>query len=86
MKRYRLYTQDVNRQALRRMFDRHFDSYSIQEQRGVWNGKAEDSLVFEIICSESEGTILPLIAKDIKLHNKQEAVLITSEPITEVLI
>ena len=84
--RYRLYTEDLNRKTLARLFDRHFNSYSVQEQKGVWNGKAEKSLVFEIICDEREALILPYIAEDIKLHNKQEAVLITTEQITEVLI
>jgi len=82
--RYRMYTQDTNRREIKRIFEPHFDSYTFFETQGVWNGKSEKSLCIEIIGDERDLDILQAIGQDIKLHNNQEAVLITKENLTEV--
>lgn len=82
--RYRMYTQNKNIKMIKRVFEPHFDSYTLFETKGVWNGKSEKSLCIEIIADENDLDTLQAIGQDIKLHNNQEAVLITHENLKEV--
>ncbi len=86
MRRYRLYTEDKDRGYIEHLFNVTFDSFTVYKTVGFWKGSKEKSLVFEVI--EEGGGLYPLkhIAKEIKEHNKQQAVLITYETIQGELI
>lgn len=87
MKRYKLYTQDVNRRFILRLFKLYFKGFTYSLGAGAWNGKTERTIIFDLVNDETYALEkLKIIALHIKAANKQEAVLITHEPITEVLI
>lgn len=83
MKRYRLYTEDINEAQTKRLFTKYLESYTVYKVIGAWHGAPEHSIVLEVIGGESNNLIgkFRLVAQQIKKLNKQEAVLITSEDI-----
>lgn len=79
MKIFRIYTEATGDLAARaeREIARKFDAFSVFRCKGYWAGAHEESIVFEILESESSRSIVLAAAENIKLGNKQEAVLVT---------
>jgi hypothetical protein len=75
VKVHRIYTEDMNREGIVSILDKHFNSYNVTETLGRWLGASEKSLMVE-----ATGTTLALAQKagmEICATNKREAVLIT---------
>jgi hypothetical protein len=83
--RFLVYTEDINREEIVRLTEKILGGATIHAGSvGVWNGQAESSLIIECI-GNSEGAVRDL-AKQIKVANSQQAVLITKEPVRSELI
>lgn len=80
MYKYRLYTEDKDREYIRYRVSEDFDAYTVFYGTGVWNEVEEGNLTVEIITPEETKKIKD-IAEDIKGHNNQQAVLVTQEVI-----
>ncbi len=76
---YRIYTEDINRDRVKRFIEKSFQSYTLFTGEGVFNGASENSLVIEIIASCTPGNedAIKEIAQRIKFSNQQQVVLIT---------
>ena len=88
MIRYRLYTEDINRDTeIIPILDSHFEGYTIIPAFGVWQGIAEKSVVIEYITDNSYSDLkVRQVCERIKERNNQQAVLYTREEIETVLI
>ena len=87
MKRYRLYTENKNASEVEQEVSKYFKSFNVSYPTGFWKGERENSLVIEVI-NDGVNTFsgLGIIATWIKIHNKQQNVLITTENIEADLI
>lgn len=74
---YRIYTEDKNRETIAGIVGNYFPGFTLISATGYWNGKAEQSLIVEIVGERHHGLDVRAIAHQIKAINKQEAVLIT---------
>lgn len=84
---YRIMTEEVNRAEIIKLADKYFDGYSTSRpdtREGHWNGQEEKSLLIEVI-TDKKSDVMKL-ANDIKIMNKQEAVLVEAIPNTAWLI
>ena len=70
---HRLYTEDVNRQTITDILTKYFQSFTIFESAGVWEGHAEKSLCIEVLGASFQ--TVSTVATAIKEANKQDAVL-----------
>jgi hypothetical protein len=86
MTRYRIYTENKDRVYIEHLLNQCFDGFTVYKTKGQWKGKAENSLVFEIIEDGGGLHALRNIAREIKAHNNQDAVLVTRETISGGLI
>jgi len=79
---YRLYTEAKNVDRLHELIGEDFKGYTAIKSLGVYNGKVEDSIVFEIV-DDSLGTlsVLAAISEIIRRENNQECVLVTRNEI-----
>ena len=84
--RYRILTEDVNREGLLRILGQRFQSYAVLTADGGWLGKPERSICIEIDGTEAERSAVQDMAREIKKLNRQDAVLVTEEPIRAYLI
>jgi hypothetical protein len=76
---HRLYTEDVNRQGILVILNKHLLGYTVFTTTGVWEGSQENSICIEII-----GTTFRTIAEiaaEIKALNGQDAILYTAHEI-----
>jgi hypothetical protein len=71
---YRIYTEDLNREEILRLASKMFESFTLQPTTGYFQGKAEESVVLEIV-EAGESDILAL-AKSIRHLNGQKSVLV----------
>ena len=78
MVRYCIYTENVNRDLIDKILIENLESFSIQDQIGVWKGTKEKSLRIEILGSYQDDNIF-YIARLIKALNSQENVLVTCD-------
>lgn len=86
MTRYKIYTENKRLPMLRTVIKKYFNAVTETHGIGLWKGKSEKSVVFEIIGpSHLEPKVLA-VAGIFKCENKQTAVLVTRELIEEVLI
>jgi hypothetical protein len=83
MIRYYIYTENKNLELIKSVLNANLDSYSIQEQIGVWKGKEKKSLKIEILGRYQDDNIR-YIACTIKTLNSQESVPVTCERIEEI--
>jgi hypothetical protein len=84
---YRIYTEDVNRDEVRRIIDAHLSLYTLITAEGIWDGKTENSLIIEYISDDSFAyQLVVTVAKFIKKLNNQDAVLVTFTPIESELV
>ena len=73
---YRIYTEDVDRNAVIRTVAKQFESFTLHETVGYYRGKAEDSIVIEI-AGAKEASVKSL-AKKIRQLTSQKSVLVMS--------
>jgi hypothetical protein len=86
MRRFCLYTEDVNREGLFALVSELFPGFTVKEATGFWEGVRERALVIEIICDEGLADNIADLADDICTLNNQEAVLVTSERVNVNLV
>ncbi len=79
--RYRIFTEDLNRDALLQVLGRRFQAYAVLTAAGAWLGKQERTICIEIDGTEAERPAVQETAREIKKMNCQDAVLVTEEPI-----
>ena len=77
----RICTEHKNRAQVGIEVDKYFDCYSLFQGVGMWKGQIEQSLLIEIaVDAKADHTIARAaaleLADDIKILNKQEAVLV----------
>jgi hypothetical protein len=83
--RFLIYTEDINREQIADLTSKILGGATIHlGNHGLWQGTFEDSLIIECI-GNNEGAVRELASK-IKVVNKQQAVLITKEPVKSELI
>jgi hypothetical protein len=75
-KLYRICTEAVLIEDVKRIVDAAFDASTVIFADGRWKGIAEDSMIIEIIATEYDRSLIQSTAMAIKQLNKQEAVLI----------
>jgi hypothetical protein len=71
---YRIYTEDFNRQAVVSAVSETFDSFTLHETTGYFKGKAEKSIVIEIVEAREED--IAVVATAIRAINGQKTVLV----------
>jgi hypothetical protein len=71
---YRIYTEEKNKKAIVEQVARQFESFTLQPTLGYYRGKAEKSIVIEIIGAK-KGEVNRL-AKRIRTMNGQKSVLV----------
>jgi hypothetical protein len=81
MKVYRVYTEDLNIEFIKKLVSSYFMGFTIIKGEGYWESKAEGSLVIEIIASKEKLIEVQAICLDIKVHNKQQSVLFTVQEV-----
>jgi hypothetical protein len=88
MKLYRICTEAKNVSGVKRLVGAYFDGFDVKYGIGMWKGVSEDSLTIEIVTDDEAFTRSKIrqIARQIKLCNAQEAVLIQESNIESELI
>lgn len=76
--RYRIHTEH----CAPSLIGRYFPGFSIVRAQGYYDGKAEASIIIEIIGMESDKPKVLTLARDIREQYRQSEVWITSEAIT----
>ena len=85
MIKYTLYTEDLP--TLDGIISKSFDSYTLVKQVGIWKSTREASIQIIIILDDAISPFKIMeLAKEIKDVNKQQAVLVTEEPVNGLLI
>jgi hypothetical protein len=85
-KLYRIQTEAVNVATVRSIVADAFEAFTIVSTQGVWKGSREASLTIEIVGALEDRAEVFAIARQIKLANAQEAVLVTTQDIQGELI
>ena len=78
MTRYRLYTERFDNVPA--IASKYFDGFTVYHTVGYWQGTAEDSVVVEVLTDEHAK--VSALARELRKTNDQQAVLVTSEPVT----
>ena len=81
---YRIFTENVNVEGIRKILDEHFEGYTVLEGSGSWKGMKEDSILIEI-----DGTTAKKVrsaADAIKRLNQQQAVLVQRHSAESILV
>ena len=85
----RICTENKNRAQVGIEVGKYFDGYSLFQGVGMWKGQVEHSLLIEIAV-DTNHTIARAaalaLANDIKILNKQEAVLVEFLPSENVMV
>ena len=71
---YRILVEDVNTQKTETLTSDYFESFTVIETKGYWQGKRENSLIIEIE-TENKEKVLNL-ANILKQYLDQESVLV----------
>lgn len=83
-KLYTIYTEDINTAYVTAILGAYFDAYTVFHALGCWKGYEEKNLAIQIVTADHSSVYTA--AKEIKTLNKQNAVLVTEQPITHNLI
>jgi hypothetical protein len=83
---FRIYTEDVNREAIAQLCADKLPAFTLIPARGIWQGTQENSLIIEVIGTPSDRIAVEYAAKAIKHANKQDAVLVTHSTLNGVLL
>jgi hypothetical protein len=87
MIKYRIYTEDKNRQAIAANCCNYLTpGYTLFVAAGVWQGIPEKSLVIEFITEKRIDLTIISLCTIIKNVNKQEAVLYTMEEVESGIV
>lgn len=81
---FRIYTEDTNRDVILGILDSRFPAYTLLGAEGAWKGQRERSLVIEI--ANADRAQVTAAAQEIKTANKQQAVMVTYEPVEVALV
>ena len=76
MTKYRILTENLNRDKVADIVARHFAGFTIIAGDGHWKGGSEKSVTIEVIAERDVLETIRFIAQEIKTLNKQEAVII----------
>ena len=76
--RYRLHTEHLAPSLVAR----YFAGFTLVRTQGYYGGKAESSVIIEIIGTEDDASKVQTLARDIREQYRQTEVWITSEEIT----
>lgn len=75
MKRYDIHTEDKNESWIKELLSIGFDGFTVVKGTGCWKGQEEKAL--DIIIYTSNPNLVRAMAERIRIHNNQEAVLVT---------
>jgi len=78
---YRIQTEDINRDAIERIFSRRFDGFTILAGSGYWRGTKENCLVIEVLADAEACDCILSTAEWIKEFNEQESVAVTRQQV-----
>jgi hypothetical protein len=78
MTRYRLYTERFDNIAA--IARQRFEGFTLINAVGYWQGASEDSVIVEVVTDDASR--IKALAEDIRRTNHQQAVMVTSEPVT----
>ncbi len=81
MKLYRIYTEDKDREGIRKVTSKLFTGFTMYPAYGVYNQTTEPALIIEIIGRDEDKDAVRSLAKIIKDRNNQEIVLVTEQDI-----
>ena len=84
MKRFRIYTEDKNREKIQELLSIAFDGFTVIRTKGFWKGTPENAIIIEIFTKNAE--LVRALCGAIKRCNKQEAVGLTVENVDFQLI
>jgi hypothetical protein len=73
---YRIYTEDLDRDAVLKLATAKFESFTLQPTTGYFKGKAEQSIVIEIVDAKQDE--VEALARKIRKINGQKSVLVMS--------
>lgn len=79
---YRLYTEQQTETQLLPLISALFSGATIYPARGLWQGKAEDSTVIEVLGSHEDRAKVFLLARNIREAFAQTAVLVTIQQVS----
>ena len=87
-KLYRIYTEDKDRQGIIELASTHFKGFTVCPAYGYWEGIPESSIIIEIQVdgTDIERNQVYKLAQDIKVQNKQQAVLVIEIECTGSLV
>ena len=71
---YRIYTEKKNKLAIVRLAAQAFESFTTQPTLGYYRGKAEPSIVIEVVRAREQA--IRALAKSIRAMNGQKSVLV----------
>ena len=86
MNTYRLYTENKNANEVIEHVSHTFESFTYFTGIGYWKRQREDALVIEFIGELELDPKVDALAKWIKAHNNQQAVLVTITPCYTAMI
>jgi hypothetical protein len=86
MIKYSIYTENKNIGQIKDTICQYYKGFTIIKTIGYWQGIAEKSLKIEILSEDKERQNIKEIVRIIKSINNQEAVLLTVEDVTGVLL
>lgn len=84
MKRFRIYTEDKNRDKIEELLAIAFDGFTVIRTKGFWKGVPENAIVIEVFTRDTK--LIRALCGAIKRCNKQEAVGLTIENVDFELI
>lgn len=77
---YRLYTEDIDRNNIINLVSRYYPGFNVREAEGYYKGLMEKAIVIELVAMGSQAHVIRFLAKAIAQMNRQECVLVTSQP------
>jgi len=84
MKRFRIYTEDKNREKIEELLSIAFDGFTVIRTKGFWKGTPENAVIIEIFTKDAK--LVRALCGAIKRCNKQEAVGLTVEQVDFELV
>lgn len=83
---YRILTEDKNRDGIVGIIKECFTGFTLIPAIGYWQGIKENSLIIEINASSLDEYRINVIAKQIKILNNQQAVMVQQIDVKSELI
>lgn len=79
---YRLYTENTGRKEIAELVSKYFVGFTMLDATGYYKGKAEKSIVVELMASDRQSHVVRFLAKVIAQRNNHECVLVTDSQVT----